>query len=90
MKAAYYREGSASSPFEVIGFIVDRRNAADNKLLLKPFGGQLVAYMGFPDSEFQLQVEKNFSDFDAYFTSEIFPVYKKVPYSDGQKSYAQG
>lgn len=89
MKAAYYREGSASSPFEVIGFIVDHKNAADNQLLLKPSGGQLVAYMGIPDSEFQLQVENNFSDFDVYFTSEIFKTYKKVPYSDGQKSYVQ-
>lgn len=81
MKAAYYREGLTNSPFEVIGFIVDRKNSADNKLLLKPLNGQLVAYMGFPDTEFRLQAENNFSDFEAYFKSEISPVYKKVPYS---------
>jgi hypothetical protein len=60
MKAAYYNEGSVGSSFEAIGFIVDYGNSAENKLLLKPIGGTLVAYLGFPDSEFQLQVENDF------------------------------
>lgn len=82
MKAAYYREGSVDNSFEAIGFIVDHGNSAENKLLLKPIGGKLVAYIGFPDSEFQLQAENNFTGFEAYFKLVIFPTYRETPYSE--------
>ena len=82
MKAAYYREGSINDTFEIIKFIVDHKNSADNKLLLKSFGGKTVAYMGFPDSEFRLHEDNNFSDIEAYLQSEVSSAYKKVHYSE--------
>lgn len=81
MKAAYYREGSANDTFEIITFIVDHKNSADNKLLLKLFGGKTVAYMGFPDSEFRLHEDNNFSGIETYLQSESCSAYKKVNYS---------
>ncbi|OIR04430.1 hypothetical protein GALL_133610 [mine drainage metagenome] len=81
MKSAYYKEGSVDSSFEAIGFIVDHRNSAENRLLLKPIGGELVAYIGFPYSEFHLQAEKNFLGFGAYYKSVVYPTYREVPYS---------
>lgn len=85
MKAAYYREVSSDGAFEAIGFINNAKNSAMNQLLLKPVGADLVAYLGVPDAEFQLQAENNFSEFDDYFKTVVSKAYKRVPYVDATR-----
>lgn len=80
-KSAYYKEGSLNNAFEAIGFILDHKNAAENKLLLKPIGGKLVAYIGVPYAEFHTQAEDNFHGFETYFKSVVSPTYKETPYA---------
>lgn len=79
-KSAYYKEVSVETSFEAIGFIQDDRNAAENRLLLKPVGGKLIAYIGFPYTEFKMQAENNFKGFEAYFKAVVAPTYRATPY----------
>ncbi|MDO9366845.1 MAG: hypothetical protein Q8Q76_12085 [Methylotenera sp.] len=80
-KSAYYQEGLVGNAFEAIGFIHDHKNATENRLLFKPIGGKLVAYIGVPYTEFHTQADSNFHGFETYFKSVVLPTYREVPYA---------